>query len=174
MENRIFKGAVEYNPDTGKFVWVKPTSNRVRAGAEIGNKNDRYEYVNVLGIRYMLHRIAVELMTGKQIPPGFVVDHINQDTHDNRIANLRVIKEKDNARNKPKRRDNTSGVTGVSFDKWGHTWRAYIVDPNGKVIKLGRFKNFEYAVRARKDKEKEFNYHKNHGINLSKNGYRSK
>ena len=92
MENRIFKGAVEYNPDTGKFVWVKPTSNRVRAGAEIGNKNDRYEYVNVLGIRYMLHRIAVELMTGKQITPGFVVDHINQDTHDNRIANLRVIK----------------------------------------------------------------------------------
>lgn len=174
MENRIFKGVVEYNPDTGKFVWVKPTSNRVRAGAEIGNKNDRYEYVNILGIRYMLHRIAVELMTGKQVSPGFVVDHINQDTHDNRITNLRVIKEKDNARNKPKRRDNTSGVTGVCFDKWGHTWRAYIVDPNGKVIMLGRFKNPEDAIRARKDKEKEFNYHKNHGINLSKNEYRSK
>lgn len=33
MENKIFKGAVEYNPYTGKFVWAKPTSNRVRAGA---------------------------------------------------------------------------------------------------------------------------------------------
>ena len=34
--------------------------------------------------------------------------------------------------------------------------------------------NPEEAIRARKDKEKEFNYHKNHGINLSKNEYRSK
>ena len=174
MENRIFKGAVEYNPDTGKFVWVKPTSNRVRAGTEIGNKNDRYEYVDVLGIRHMLHRIAVELMTGKQIPPGFVVDHINQDTHDNRITNLRVIKEKDNARNKPKRRDNTSGATGVCFDKCGHTWRAYIVDLNGKAIKLGRFQTKEQAIRVRRAKEKEFEYHYNHGKEISRNAYRSK
>lgn len=174
MENKIFKGVVEYNPTTGKFVWIRPTSNRVRAGTEIGDKSVRYEYLSVLGVRYMLHNIAVELMTGRQIPMGFVVDHINQDTHDNRIANLRVIREKDNARNKPKRRDNASGVTGVSFDKWGCTWRAYITDLNGKVIKLGRFKNFEDAVRVRKDKEKEFNYHKNHGINLSKSEYRSK
>lgn len=35
MENKIFKGVVEYNPYTGKFVWVKPTSNRVREGAKI-------------------------------------------------------------------------------------------------------------------------------------------
>ncbi|WAX10878.1 hypothetical protein BV741P1_00030 [Phocaeicola phage BV741P1] len=174
MENKIFKGVVEYNPNTGKFVWIKPTSNRVSVGSPVGDEKVRYMGVCIHNVKYLLHRLALELMTGKQIPTGFVVDHINQDTHDNRIANLRIIREKDNARNKPKRRDNVSGATGVSFDKWGNTWRASITDPNGKVIKLGRFKNFEDAVRVRKDKEKEFNYHKNHGINLSKNEYRSK
>ena len=174
MENKIFKGAISYSPDTGKFVWLKPTSNRVKAGSEIGDKNVRYEYVNIDNKRYFLHRVAVELVTGMPIPAGMVVDHVNQDTHDNRYCNLRIVSESDNARNKPKRRDNKSGVTGVCFENSTSRWRAYIVDDTGKVVKLGSFKTEEEAISARLSKQKEFNYHRNHGINESKNEYRSR
>ena len=174
MGNKIFKGAVEYSPDTGKFVWVKPTSNRVSVGSPVGDEKVRYMGVSIHNVKYLLHRLALELMTGRPIPDGFVVDHINQNTHDNRISNLRIVSTKDNARNKPKRRDNKSGVTGVSFDKWGRTWRASITDPDGVQHRLGRFQTKEQAIKARRAKEKEFGYHYNHGKEISRNAYRSK
>ena len=45
------------------------------------------------------------------------VDHINHDTLDNRKRNLRVVTVSQNNMNKDVRSDNTSGHTGVTFDK---------------------------------------------------------
>lgn len=50
--------------------------------------------------------------------------------------------------------NNTSGVTGVGWDKSRNTWRATITF-KGKVYYLGRYKNKEDAINARKEAEKK-------------------
>lgn len=49
--------------------------------------------------------------------------------------------------------DNTSGVTGVYWDKTRNNWFSCI-QANNKTINLGRFINFNDAVKARKEAEK--------------------
>lgn len=50
---------------------------------------------------------------------------------------------------------NTSGVTGVSFNKKSDKWEAYIGIDN-KRIHLGKFNDFEDAVSARKEAEEKY------------------
>ena len=51
--------------------------------------------------------------------------------------------------------NNTSGVTGVHFNKGINEWVARI-QVNGVRIQLGSFPNFEEAVKARKDAEEKY------------------
>lgn len=53
------------------------------------------------------------------------------------------------------RKGNTSGVTGIDWSKRRNKWRARITI-NKKTINLGDFKNFDDAVKARKDAERRF------------------
>lgn len=84
---------------------------------------------------------------------GDVIDHINHNTLDNRKCNLRVGTQSQNLMNMGMRSDNTSGVTGVSFEKWSSKWRASI-QVDKKSIKLGRFTSMEQAIEAREKAEK--------------------
>lgn len=69
-----------------------------------------------------LHRVIMNLKTGD----GFVVDHINGNTLDNRKANLRICTNKENVRNQKKSIKNTSGYKGVTFNKRDRKYQAYI------------------------------------------------
>lgn len=51
-------------------------------------------------------------------------------------------------------KNNKSGVVGVNWDKSRNKWQASIRF-KGKKINIGRFSDFEEAVAARKEKEKE-------------------
>jgi hypothetical protein len=51
--------------------------------------------------------------------------------------------------------NNTSGVTGVGWNKDSQKWCAYICK-NYEQIHLGYFDNFDDAVRARKDAEEKY------------------
>lgn len=73
--------------------------------------------------------------------PGEHVDHINQDTLDNRSANLRIATRSQNGANRgPDRRKlGTSSLhKGVSWDRTRQKWAAYI-HVDGKTKGLGRF-----------------------------------
>lgn len=94
------------------------------------------------------HRIVMKAK------PGQFVDHINKDRADNRKCNLRYCKQVENARNRSIYSTNTSGVTGVYFDKQRNKWVASI-SYNKKRILIGRFTSKEDAVRARFEKETE-------------------
>jgi len=83
------------------------------------------------------------------------IDHINGNTLDNRRQNLRIVTSRQNGLNSAIRKDNTSGVTGVSWDKKRQKWIARVFD-NGKEISLGYFDKFENAVIARKNGEKKY------------------
>ena len=90
------------------------------------------------------------------------LDHINGDRLDNRIENLRPVTRQENLKNQKRSIANTSGVTGVYWDRETGKWRA-LIRIGGKVKTIGRFLSFEEAVMARKEAERKNGYHANHG-----------
>ena len=68
-----------------------------------------------------------------------LVDHINHNTLDNRISNLRLCTRTTNAQNQIKKDICTSKYKGVNYRKDRKYWRAYIT-VNKKTINLGIFK----------------------------------
>ncbi len=88
------------------------------------------------------------MMTGKPVPIGRVIDHINGDRHDDRWANLRLATPAENARNRGVCRRNTSGKVGVYPIKPQGLWGADI-GKDGRNIHLGRFKILDEAIAAR-------------------------
>lgn len=90
-------------------------------------------------------------------PQGMIPDHIHgiNSIHDNRRSNLRIVTPSQNNMNQKLRLDNKSGVRGVRWDKAEQKWRAEI-SINGKKKHLGRFDDFEEAVRIRKEMEEKY------------------
>ena len=81
------------------------------------------------------------------IPNGMTIDHINNDTSDNRISNLRLASYTQNNWNTKKRAHNIAGFKGVAFDKSRGNFIATIRDGQRK-INLGRFGTAEEAHMA--------------------------
>ena len=86
---------------------------------------------------------------------GQIIDHINGNRLDNRMANLRVVNRQQNAFNTGMRSDNTSGHIGVSWSKAKSKWVAQI-QINGKSIYLGRYSLIEDAIAAREAAEVKY------------------
>lgn len=84
-----------------------------------------------------------------------VVDHINHNKMDNRKDNLRICKQSQNSANSKTSINNTSGVTGVSWNKEKNRWSANIM-VNRKSINLGYYDEFNDAARARKEAENKY------------------
>ena len=93
-----------------------------------------------------LHRTIIDVSEEK------IIDHINHNTLDNRKSNLRICTQNDNAKNKSKQINNTSGVTGVSWYKKYEKWRVRI-QVNNKDILIGYFDDKEEAIKSRKEAE---------------------
>ncbi len=85
------------------------------------------------------------------------VDHINgiKSRNDNRKSNLRKCSHQMNMCNYTKPKNNTSGVTGVSWCNTHLIWKSYITFQN-KRINLGSFNNFDDAVKERLLAEKKY------------------
>lgn len=79
---------------------------------------------------------------------GYVIDHISRDRLDNRKANLRIVSQSVNAKNKSLRLNNRSGCCGVSLEKQTGKWKAYLTI-NGTQITVGRYASRKEAVSAR-------------------------
>jgi hypothetical protein len=161
ITQKQLKEVLEYDSCTGVFIW-KASTARGKRGSIAGSidKCAGYIQIGVRGKLYRAHRLACLWMTGRM--PPYEVDHINHKRSDNRWDNLRVATHQENGKNGPLRRNNTSGTTGVSFDKQTKKWRASIM-VNGKTLSIGRFSSFEKCVMARKAAEKQHGFHNNHG-----------
>lgn len=100
----------------------------------------------------LLHRFLLKDFLKED--SSLVVDHIDKNIYNNRKSNLRLATKQQNCFNAKLSKNNSSSVTGVSWDKSKNKWRAYIFY-NGCQIHIGRYEDFSEAVRARLLKEKE-------------------
>lgn len=72
-----------------------------------------YKTMRVGRVVKKVHRVVWEAANGP-IPDGMQIDHINGNSFDNRLENLRLVTNRENSCNRGMRGDNQSGVTGVS------------------------------------------------------------
>ena len=168
----VLHEALIYNADTGIFVWkIRPVDhfktvrsqkicNTRYAGKQAGsNTSDGYIQIMLFKKNYKAHRLAWAMHYG--IWPTDRIDHIDpRNKLDNRIVNLREATASENAKNKRMPINNTSGYIGVG--KRGDKWYAYI-KVDDKQIYLGTFDTKDEAIQARKQAEKLYGFHENHG-----------
>jgi len=155
------KRLFSYDPETGLFTRLISNNRRLKSGEIAGSTTcGGYVRICVNGQPYQAHRLAWLYMTGSW--PENQIDHINHIKDDNRIANLRDVTHRENQKNQPKRKTNTSGVTGVMWNVRDKRWRAKIF-LNGKEKSLGGFTNKFEAICARKSAENRHGFHPNHG-----------
>ncbi len=110
--------------------------------------NEKYSMVRIDGKRQYAHRVVWESAFGP-IPDGMQIDHINGETKDNRLENLRCVTRQQNQYNR-------ACTNGFTWDKLRGKWKAQIKH-NYKNIFLGRYDNIIDARAAYLRKYKEIN-----------------
>lgn len=142
------KHHLHYDPSTGLFSWLNPTSNRVSKGQAAGVLNRALNciYIGLFGKRHKAHRLAWLYVYG--VWPSGIIDHINGDSTDNRIENLREVDKRTNGQNQRKaHKDSRTGLLGVTFDKRKQKYVASI-KYSGKRHFLGNYLTPEEAHQA--------------------------
>jgi len=122
-----------YDPETGLLTRIKPKHTYTKP-----NKSG-YLVCHIKGKQYRVHRIVWKLHTF-QDPGDLTIDHINHDTTDNRIENLRLATQKDqnyNFKRKPK---------GYRWDEKRHRFIVFITI-NGRYNYLGSYREEEDAIQ---------------------------
>ena len=162
---------LEYDPGTGLFTWKSRPNAEFRntrialswngrfPGTRAGATCGHYVRICVDSTYYSAHSLAWLYCYGEHAPE---IDHINGRKQDNRIANLRPCTRSENSKNHPLRKDNTSGIPGVSYAQNMRKWHVYVTD-NCKRVTLGHYDNIFEAACARKSAEARLGYHANHG-----------
>ena len=146
----------------GKLIWKVKKSNSVNVGGTAGclDKSNGYHHVGIDGKRFLVSRVIYAMHYGD--PGELFIDHTNQVRTDNRIENLQLVTRQENNRNQTKRKNNSSGITGVCWHKPNQKWRVTIW-VNGKSIHCGYFNYLRAAAVERKYQEIKYGFHENHG-----------
>lgn len=130
----------------GELYWKFRKSPSVKINKPLGyvSKYDRYSKVTIDRKSYKLHRII--FLFHKGYLPDYI-DHINGNTLDNRIENLRETTYFGNTQNAKIRKDSSSSVKGVYFHKITKKWSASC-QSNKKRYYLGLFDTIEEAEKV--------------------------
>ena len=144
----------------GNLWWKKANSNSVREGSKAGSvhtdKRTGYQRVRVCfnHKKYPIHRL-IWAWHGNFLEPNQEIDHIDGNSLNNCIENLRATTHKQNCENrKGANKNSKSGEKGVRWHKATKKWEAYI-NHNGIKKHLGLYETKEDAIDARIEAEKE-------------------
>lgn len=143
-----------YEPESGRLLWRQTRrGGREPAGSEAGSVGHHgYRSVHVAGKRHYVHRVVWEIANGP-IPADKCVDHIDGDTGNNRLCNLRLVTRAENQRNRRRNRNNTTGVIGVTAHRGG-----YSVYCSSRYV--GYSKSLDEAIAMRRAAEQQDGYSK--------------
>ena len=168
---------LEYNSENGELYWKFRDLKWFKTKRDCDAWNTRYAYkktgyihtlsksvrvtVTIFHQQYLAHRVIFKMIYGYD---PLIIDHINGNSTDNRLINLRSVDFKENARNTKKRSDGNNKFVGVCFKKnrKKEPWQADIGIGNRKTLRKF-FATEEEAIICRKQWNKKFGYHENHG-----------
>jgi len=134
----------------GKLFWKQRSSKfsySVKIGQEAGGSGPRYDRIRIDGKLYKTHRLIYLYHYGYS--PKYI-DHINGDTFDNHIENLRECTHQENMYNYKTPSTNKSGIKGVSWSKKENKWISSC-RLNGKKIRIGSFIDINDAEKSVKE-----------------------
>lgn len=134
---------------------LSPSGLSDESGKSIGWVSQAgYWTVKVDGKSIEAHRVLWELTYGV-IPAGMVIDHINKNSLDNSVENLRIVSQAVNTRNRRMSKANRTGNTGVYYDEKRNRWQASWMEEGVaksrcfSVLKYGKLAE-SLAVEARR------------------------
>ena len=134
LTQELVRSLLRYEPETGRFFWLKTGVGRVRY--EAGNFSRGYVRIGIHGKVYYAHRLAFLYMTGRM--PD-VVDHKDGDPSNCRWDNLRESTHADNGKN----------TTHRGYHKASRSNKfAAQMTTNYRTVHLGTFETPEEARSA--------------------------
>lgn len=143
---RRLRSLLDYDPITGMFTWRVSPAPRVKAGSVAGSLNNKgRRMIQIDRKLYVAARLVWLHVYGHM--PDEEIDHKNRIRSDDRLDNLRPATTRQNCVNRSRRKDNTSGHRGVTWNTGCQKWIARIVI-SGTRKHLGVFDHFDDAVAA--------------------------
>jgi len=136
--------------ELNKYKWTYSKGYAIRNVG--GRKNQKCIY---------MHRLLINT------PEGMYTDHIDKNTLNNQVGNLRIVDKSQNMRNSGLSTKNKSGVKGVSRattksihkgKEYKNTYWLAQMCLNKKRFYLGKYQKKEDAIKARKAAEKKYDY----------------
>lgn len=165
---KVLRSLYTYDNDNGRLRYRAAMSDKVKVGdlvgwvSQHGTKFTTKKYRRVtLHKRSFYEHTLIWVFHYGMFPKG-VIDHVDHDSLNNRIENLRDTTHTDNCRNQNKAKNNKSGVTGVSWNSLRRNWEAQI-HVDGKRIWLGNFADIADAAKARAAANIKYGFHATHG-----------
>ena len=142
-QQSLLRDMFEYDPDTGIL-----SNRRLRKVAGFitqGGNSTRPVRVVKVGPHYFMASRLIWMLVYNEDPGDLLVDHINRDSLDNRLENLRLLTRADNRRNSDRNKYAKHKYKGVYPN--GKKW---IARPtiDGKLKSLGTFDTQEEARDA--------------------------
>lgn len=132
--------AIDYEKCKNHY-WISQYNNHTKS---------YYFYTEINDSRIAMSRYILNITDN-----NVKVDHKNHDTTNNTRENLRITSNSQNTMNRRINSNNTSGITGVHWNKNINKWCARI-GVNNKRISLGYFDRIEDAIKIRKDAEEKY------------------
>jgi hypothetical protein len=125
----LVKSLLSYDSTTGIFRW-RINQKWIKIGDVAGSYDNGYRVISISGTGYLASRLAWLSYHGVD-PHPLQIDHIDRNTGNNRIANLRAVTHFENGQN---RAIGVSGIRGVEYQKRDKRWRARITTAGDKQI----------------------------------------
>jgi len=124
-----------------------------------------YWKTSLNGKSFLVHRIVWQLFNG-DIADGMVIDHIDRDSTNNKIENLRMVTTSVNSRNSSMYSTNSTGITGVTYwepinrpPRYSAFWRedGKLRTKSFSVAKYGKDLALQLATEYRKSMIEKLN-----------------
>lgn len=158
-----------YNPESGDLIKIKKTSKSdtrsvlfvpITKTRSSNNTSQNDDYICIIFNKqsFVGHRIAYMLHYNEILLGTDIIDHIDGNTLNNKISNLRKTTHTGNMTNQKIRTNNSTGVTGVKKTQY-NTYMASIEVNKKRITKT--FTTFEEAKLCREAWNVEYGFKTN-------------